>query len=922
MDESSISQLTSQSLLIAPTGSLVTYLQEVFAAHQIQQGQQAWESPNIVSWKETMRQAWRFNQAKGFNFETLISTQQARLLWTHVVDQTARSNNELTLLNVPQTVRACMRSHRLLSDWRCDDARLMNEHIEDLNQFVEWRNQYLAILNARGLADDAVLQSAIIEAANGPDFIWPFTQTIWYAYDLLTAAQREFNDCVERAGDVAIEGGPRSINQSSKFVRYEDSDKEIYAVFKSARRYLDLKPDAKVAIVVPDLQHRYAKVQQIAHDVFYPNSSLLDSESNQLVYRFSLGKPMIDVPAIEAVFCALSLLKNNSTLDDIQFLLNSSYLTPNSFDRKLVGLFIRWLSEKRILRLAISECLDLFNEFLADTESEPLNETLECQPLISFFQVLAKTIQELLGRLNSQFDESGFKALRFDEWVSLFQQWLDVWGWSSTLIQNEQGSQKNQLFSRWESVLQDFSALNLVQQSSGLHGALSHLKQLLIDSVYLPKSASSPIYVSGLLEALGRETDMCFLTAMKQDFPAPNRPDSFVPNHLLVSTGLPDASPQLSSMQSRKVIQGLINSCKTIEISYPLYSSATDEVVNSPSPLFLSQFHESELIKFDWKSNQIEELDYFVDTQGPSWSSPEKARGGSAIFKNQSHCPFKAFVTHQLRFDAKTESEFGLNHLDRGNLIHKMMELVWAYLPSQKALLEMDSSQQDWMLNSCFEELLIHSAEMLNDSLYSLFKLEKTRIKALATEWLDVERKRPCNFSVVERESRYTGEWAEIRFDYVVDRVDVTEAGESIVIDYKTGLVNRSGWQGDRLKEPQLPLYALARNAKKANKLSGITFAQMRRGESLFVEMAEAGILKTENHYSKRYQEQWQHGMETWPDQLTELAKEFLQGKAQVNPIDETVCQFCDLGSVCRINQLRAQSSNLASVAPSDGVNQ
>ena len=917
MDESSISQLSPQVMLIVPTGSLATHLQETFADQQIRQGRLAWEAPNIVSWREACRQAWLFNQSKGFDFDTLISAQQARLLWTKVIDETARSNSELTLLNVPQTVKACMRSHRLLSDWRCSNENLLAEHIEDLGQFMEWRAQYLRLLTNRGFADDAVLQNAVLEAASDTDFDWPYKQTIWYAYDLLTAAQREFSSRVEHAERTIVQGGPRQLNEQSAFVRYEDADKEIYAVFESARRQLDSAPDSRIGIVIPDLQHRYAKVQQIAHDVFYPNSTLLASEGNQLVYRFSLGKPMIDIPAIEAAMCALTLLKNNSTLEDVQFLLRSNYLAPNQIDGKLVGHFSKWLSEKRLLRVVISECAVLFREFLADYQDESLEGSTSTQTLVDLFEALKESIENLKSKLEIQFSESGFKSLRFDQWVGVFKQWLEIWGWSPNLEQKSSAASLSQLSSRWDSVLQDYSALNMVQHSSGLSGALSHLKQLLIEAVYLPKSASSPIYVSGLLEALGRETDLCFLTGMTQDFPPPNRPDSFVPNHLLVSTGLPDASPQLSSAQSQKVIRGLISSCKSIEVSFPLYSSSVDEVVNSPSPLFLTEFADSKLVKSAKTLDSASDLEFFLDTQGPAWSSPAKARGGSAIFKNQSHCPFKAFVTHQLRFEVKPESEFGLNHLDRGNLIHKMMELVWGRLPSQSALLELDQVQQDAMLESCYEELLTHSRATLNDSLHALFKLEKNRIFALATEWLDVERKRPSNFSVVERETRYTGDWADIRFDYVIDRVDISDAGESVVVDYKTGSVNRAGWQGDRLKEPQLPLYALARNAKKATKLSGIAFAQLRRGESQYVELAEAGILKAENHYTRKYQEQWQQGMETWPEQLTRLAEEFLAGHAAVDPIDGTVCQYCDLDSVCRISQLQMQGRDFHSVEDS-----
>jgi len=54
-------------------------------------------------------------------------------------------------------------------------------------------------------------------------------------------------------------------------------------------------------------------------------------------------------------------------------------------------------------------------------------------------------------------------------------------------------------------------------------------------------------------------------------------------------------------------------------------------------------------------------------------------------------------------------------------------------------------------------------------------------------------------------------------------------------------------------------------------------------------------------------EEKWLEHSAKWPDIFTQLAQDFLAGKAEVNPIDQKVCNYCELSSVCRISQLSGQ---------------
>jgi len=925
MDEQSLYQLDQTSVLIVPTGSLATHLNEAIAAQQVQRGAEVWEAPNIWSWQEVLRALWQQNRASLSEFHSVLSASQSKLLWSQVIERSKQGNNELTLLNVQQTVRACMRSDRLMADWRCDANALALEHISDVDQFLLWRSEYQAALAKRAVIDEPGLQTAVISLMQNGQFTLPLKHLIWYAYDLVTAAQQCFNDAAANNGAELVFAGPSAKRtRQPEYQIFADDQQELEGVFQQARAALEQNPEQRINIVIPDLQHRYAKVQEVARQTFYPNASLTEVQNNNLVYRLSLGKPMNEWPAIESALCALNLLKNRISTADLSFLCRSVYLARVRRQQRQFIEFEQWLRAQRILHISLEHMPALLAEYdqRPQKQSQGLTQSesaVACDAVVELVEQLIEFKQTLNQRLLEQQQGSGYSTLGFADWATVFSEWLALWGWQSNSAGSDLSTVGHQLLGRWGNTLNEFAGLGAVQRSIGLSNAINSFQQLVRDTVFLPKSAVSPLLISGLFEALGRETDLCFVTGMTQDFPPPAKGDAFIPNQYLLATSYPDASPQSSVQQARKVMQSLVGAAGVAHISYALSSTTDQELLNQPSPLFIDELNDAPITQLSKVPLAPTELQTYTDVYGPVWRSPEKAKGGSAIFKNQSHCAFKAFVTHQLGFDAEQEPEFGLDYLDRGNLTHKMLELIWGQLPNQHALLELSADEQLTMLAQTFDLLLEQSKERLTEDKQRLFALEKDRVIALTDEWLNLERKRPSNFSVVEREAEYHGQWGGIGFKYIIDRVDLMDSGQTAIIDYKTGTVSRNDWQSEHPLEPQLPLYALVHDELKSSAVSGIAFAQVRRGDSKYVELAETDIFNKTNRYTEGYEQDWLRGREQWPLIFTRLAEEFLAGKADVNPVDKKVCDYCDLRAVCRVQELRERSKGLRLDTSSEG---
>ncbi len=919
MDEKSLFQLDQATVVIVPTGSLATHLNETIAVQQIERGVDVWEAPNIVSWSELLRTLWQVNRASVPDVHNVLGNQQSKMLWTQAIEKSKYNHSELTLLNVPQTVRACMRSDKLLSDWAGDESALRLDHVSDVDQFLAWRDDYLQSLLERRVADEPSLQRQIVGLAEAGRLTYPFEKFVWYAYDLVTASQRQFSAAAKCAGCSVSMAGPGVGKAKQTFRKYQTAKLELESVFVNARQLLEQNEDLNIHVVIPDLQHRYSQVQEMARKVFYPNASLTEIQNNHSVYRLSLGKPLHEWPAIESALCVMSLLSGQLSTNDLSFLFRSVYFNSTQTFRNEFRVLDQWLRSKRTRSVSLESLPALLSE-CSDAENDSASVEVVLPTLINFIEQLIAFRVDIDQRLKAQKERTGYQALTFVEWADVFSQWLSCWGWQAYAVEGEHSSLAYQLKKRWDRVLEEFSGLGAVQRQIGMKSALSHFQQLVRDSVFLPQSAVSPIVISGLLEALGKEIQVCFLTGMTQDYPAPNKGDAFIPNHHLLPTGYPNASAQASFAQARRVVHNLLASTEESYISFAETTVSHQETPNQASSLFTSEFSKAPLIEFEdvcSDTPQTSILEAYVDDVGPPWPPSRKVRGGASIFKNQSQCAFKAFATHQLGFDVEDDPEFGLDHLDRGNLTHKMLELVWEQLPDQKALLAMNASEQTGFLENTFERLIELSRNKLSSDKIRLLQFERQRVIDLTSEWLELERNRPSNFSVVERESKSKAEWAGIKFEYIVDRVDITEAGQCVIVDYKTGTAARGDWLGERPNEPQLPLYTVVRDQAKLNKVAGIAFGQIRRSESKFVELADVDIFQIGNKRTAAVEQEWLESRERWPEILTGLAEDFLAGNAEVNPVDKVACQYCELSSVCRIEELR-QNSKAASIIAGD----
>src|SRR5574337_658033 len=507
-----------------------------------------------------------------------------------------------------------------------------------------------------------------------------------------------------------------------------DSEHELRSAARWAAALLEQNPAARIGIVVHDLAASSERVKRALDDALCPSARL--GQQPERPYNLSLGRPLVDAPVIHDGLLLLQILAGGQAdFNSASQLLRSPFLRAaqsESSARLRLELHLREGSERISLRRLIA---------LAEGRKD-----------------LPELVTALKGAL--KWKQAQARRQLPSAWARGFADVLKTLGWPG---ERTRDSAERQAVEALRAVLGELARLDVLAETRTLDEAVAQLARLAAQQTFQPATDDVPVQVLGLLEAAGLHFDHLWMAGWSDDvWPASPRPNPLIPVYLQRQLGMPHAGAQRELEYATRLTAQVLAGAADVVVSTPL-RDADREL--RPSPLFvelpeialeqLSQVHRTSFAQHLRDTAPV--LEYLDDARGPALAG-HSVHGGTGILKSQAACPFQAFAWHRLGAEPLAVPEPGLNVLQRGSLLHKLLYRLYGELKDPAAIANKDDAALAEIILRCVTAEL-HAAHAAQPEIFSrgFLALEQDRLAHLLRDWLQRERER-APFSVAERE--------------------------------------------------------------------------------------------------------------------------------------------------------------------------
>ena len=693
-------------------------------------------------------------------------------------------------------------------------------------------------------------------------------------FESLTPMQLEILEKVEIAGcPVNCFEEERTLSTQTVTPAADEMAEQAHVVVR-IKSLLDKNPQMRIGIATGE-SCETTSLQRLLDHTLVPESSIDPAYEFQAVSI--AGRKMSDIPMIQQLLHLLSVAGKTT-------------LPFKDFSPLLFSPWIKGFDEERMERANLDALFRRQNRHRLSLRS--LGNSSDLDPLPSLKSVLHAIVE---------WNQESRPAAA---WIKAVQKLLQTSGFIQSGLPNEAVRSNIEIrqINIFRDILLSLVAIDDISSPISWRAFLSLLRASCSEKRFALTPKFPNVVVMPLSQVAGIRFDHLFIMGMDETaFPPPARPHPLLPLRLQQQQNIPMSSGSLCFESSTWLWQQLQIAAPTVEISYAKQRGEHEQLPSA----FLSGLPQSNPVIWPQQTTELA-VESFDDCLNTPLQSDETVRGGTSIIRLQSACPFRAFATHRLGIAELGKTEPGIEASTKGSLIHLALEIIWNRLKSQKALLALSEDQRVELVDSAIETALqdSHSSPAFN-----LRKFEKKRMRRLLGEWLKLEASRPP-FEVTGSEERFDlnlPEYSTSQFPITIkaDRMDRDGDGHRILIDYKTGArQSHSRWIGERMEEPQLPLYAMAAELTEHD---AVTFATLRSGDQMGFEGLSGedtgidGIALCDGKYKRP--ESWQQLLDDWREQINNLASEFADGESMVSPRDPKACSYCGLEAVCRIEE-------------------
>jgi len=863
--------------VVTPNRRLAAHLKREYDARQAAAGKSAWPTADILPFTAFVERAYRDALYAGdaAGLPVLLAPAQEQALWESTVRESDAGD---MLLAIPETAAVAREAWRLAHAWRLTGRLGAFPLDDDGKAFRQWVQRYEAATRRARQTDSARLADVTAPLLARPDIRKP-RALVYYGFDLVMPQQQALFDALAAAGCEVAEAGPEPGGGERLRLACADSADEIRRAAMWARARLEANGAARVGIIVPELAKHRSAIRRVFSAVMEPAYALPGSRHDTLPFNISLGEPLASYPLVNAAFLALELAGREIDFERASRLIRSPFITGADSELARRARLDAWLRKRAEPALTLERLLALMARSDAGC------------PMLA--QRLAALAEFRKARL--------FGGQPPSAWARAISEALALVGFPG-----ERGldSTEFQTLGKWHEVLAEFAALDFVVPRTGYAEVMSRLRRMAADALFQPETPEVPIQVLGELEATGMQFDHLWVMGLSDDtWPRAPRPNPFLPIELQRAAGVPQGSAAGMLELARRLTHEWLSCAGEVVLSFPQREEDRDF---EPSPLILS-VPERALALPDYASyrdavHRLRAIERGTDVKAPPLRE-SAVRGGASVLRDQSACPFRALALHRLGAQKLEAPHAGLNAMERGTLVHRTLARIWAQLKTRDALDAMPQAELEALLAQAAEDAVARIRRERPTVLAGRFAaIETRRLARRALEWLAVEKRRG-GFTVLATEEERRIETGGLALETRLDRVDRTDDGRRIVIDYKTGEAAPGDMLGERPDEPQLPLYLTGAEPDAA----AAAFAQVRAGDMRFAGLARdpdllPGARTLPDGKLRQAAASWGQQVEAWRAAIARIAAGFAAGEAEVDPKRYPhTCRLCDVKPFCRI---------------------
>lgn len=857
--------------VVTPNRRLAQALAAEFDQRQVAAGRTTWDTADVLPFGAFVERIYddALHAELPDALPRLLTPDQEQALWEEAI---RRSDVGDALLAPVETAATAAEAWLLVHAWGLERENLAAQFDDDARAFAGWAEAYRERTRWLEATDCARLPALAVEALRYERVKWPKV-VVAYGFDLLTPQQRETLRRLKACGVTILSCGPEPRAAEPMRVAALDAADEMRQAARWARARLEANDKARIAIVVPDLAARKTALRRILAQTLDPGRA-----AATLPFNVSLGDPLSNYPLVAHALAALALGSREIEYERASQVIRSPFLGGAE--------------------------TELHHRARLDAVLRRRVEPVITLDRLAAMSAAAPALARSLGAYAEFRRARLFEPRAPGDWARAFDDALKVLGFPG---ERPLESAEYQALQKWHEVLARLATLDRVVTRIGFTEALARLTRMCGETLFQPETPEVPIQVLGVLEAAGLEFDHLWVMGLSDEaWPPAPRPNPFVPLRLQRAAGVPGATPATALGLARRLTDGWLAAAPEVVLSHPRREADRDL---APSPLIATIPERAPMLPSypTWRDviHAARADEQIADSRAPAASADERVHGGSYVLKDQSACPFRAFARHRLRAEGIESLHTGLDAVERGTLVHRVLAFVWARLGDKRTLDATDPAA----LRALAEEGAAAAIEEKRRERPTILAgrfaaIEQARLVRIALDWLATEGGRP-DFRVVATEDSRRIEVGPLRLQVRLDRIDETADGDRIVIDYKTGRAALPDLLGVRPEEPQLPLYLVAAEPDAA----AIAFAQVRAGDMKFVGLArDQGLLPgartPEQAARSGAAPDWDAQVADWRATVERLANDFAGGEAAVDPKRPLhTCRYCDLHPLCRIEE-------------------